>query len=108
MSVVVKITSNDRGTTPTKLADAELHFTGGELDGLKLIGFSVWRRRNGNGRTVSFPGRQYRIGDERRTFAVLRPIADVSAQDRVRDLVLEAYDKFSGGLESGSAGQEVL
>jgi hypothetical protein len=24
-----------------KLADAELHFTGGEFDGLKLIGFAV-------------------------------------------------------------------
>ena len=28
---------------------------------------------------------------ERRSFALLRPIADVSAQNRVRDLVLEAY-----------------
>jgi hypothetical protein len=44
MTVVVKITPNDRGTPSSKLADAELHFTGGELDGLKLIGFSVWER----------------------------------------------------------------
>jgi hypothetical protein len=94
MTVVVKINPNDRGTPPTKLADAELHFAGGELDGLKLIGFSVWQRRGGGGRSVSFPGRQYRIGDERRTFALLWPIADVSAQERVRDLVLEAYAKF--------------
>ena len=94
MSIAVRITPNDRGTPPSKLADAELHFTGGELDGLKLIGFSVWRRRNGNGASVSFPGRQYRIGDERRTFALLRPIGDVSAQERVRDLVLEAYTEY--------------
>ena len=58
MSVAVKITPNDRGTTPSKLADAELHFTDGELDGLKLVGFSIWERRGGQGRTVSFPGRQ--------------------------------------------------
>ena len=83
MTVIVKITPNDRGTPPSKLADAELHFTDGELDGLKLIGFSVWERRSGKGRSVSFPGRQYRIGDERRTFALLRPIADVSAQRAV-------------------------
>jgi hypothetical protein len=94
MSIVVRITPNDRGTPPSKLADAELHFTGGELDGLKLIGFSVWERRGNRGRSVSFPGRQYRMGDEHRTFALLRPIADVSAQERVRDLVLQAYAKY--------------
>jgi hypothetical protein len=94
MTVIVKITPNDHGAPPSKLADAELHFTGGELDGLKLIGFSVWQRRGGSGRSVSFPGRQYRMGDERRTFALLRPIADVGAQDRVRDLVLKAYATY--------------
>ncbi len=108
MTVVVKITPNDRGTPPSKLADAELHFTDGELDGLKLIGFSVWERRGGKGRSVSFPGRQYRIGDERRTFALLRPIADVSAQERVRDLVLEAYNKVSGDRDSRSTAPEAL
>jgi hypothetical protein len=94
MSVVVKITPNDRGLPSSKLADAELHFTGGELDGLKLIGFSVWERRGGRGPSVSFPGRQYRIGDERRTFALLRPIGNPDAQARVRDMVLEAYSRF--------------
>jgi hypothetical protein len=94
MTVVVKITPHDRGTPPSKLADAELHFTGGELDGLKLIGFSVWRQRGGHGRRVSFPGRQYRTGDQRRTFALLRPIGDPNAVARVRDIVLEAYARF--------------
>jgi hypothetical protein len=94
MSVAVKITPNDRGTTPSKLADAELHFMGGELGGLKLISSSVWQQRGGNGRSVSFPGRPYRMGDERRTFALLRPIADISAQERVRDLVLNAYAEY--------------
>ena len=45
MKVVVKITPHDHGKLQTKLADAELHFTGGELDGLKFIGFSIWERR---------------------------------------------------------------
>jgi hypothetical protein len=94
MSIVVKITPNDRPNPPSKLADAEVHFTGGELDGLKLIGFSVWERRGGHGPSVSFPDRQYRIGDERRSFALLRPIADVSAQERIRDLVLQAYAEW--------------
>ena len=91
MSIVVKITPNDKGNPPGKLADAELHFIDGELDGLKLIGFSIWERRGGNGRNVTFPARQYAVNGERRSFALLRPVADVHAQERVRDLVLQAY-----------------
>src|SRR5947199_8675040 len=94
MSLVVKITPNDKGNPAGKLADAELHFTDGELDGLKLIGFSVWERRGGNGRNVTFPARQYAVNGERRSFALLRPIADTTAQNRVRDLVLEAYTEY--------------
>jgi hypothetical protein len=89
--MVVKIVPNDKGNPPGKLADAELHFTADALDGLKLIGFAVWERRNGNGRNVTFPARQYSVNGERRSFALLRPIVDAAAQDRVRDLILEAY-----------------
>src|ERR1700722_17036985 len=91
MNIVVKITPNDRGNPPGKLADAELHFIDGELDGLKLIGFAIWERRGGNGANVTFPARQYAVNGERRSFALLRPIADTGAQNRVRDLVLEAF-----------------
>src|SRR5829696_2386599 len=91
MSLTVKITPNEKGNPPGKLADAELHFIDGELDGLKLIGFSVWERRSGGGRNVTFPARQYAVNGERRTFALLRPIADTAAPDRVRELVLNAY-----------------
>lgn len=90
-SIVVKIIANDRGNPPGKLADAELHFTSGPLDGLKLIGFAIWERRNNGGRNVTFPARQYSVNGERRSFALLRPIVDASAQDRIRELLLEAY-----------------
>jgi hypothetical protein len=89
--MVVKISPNDKGNPPGKLADAELHFTEGVLDGLKLIGFSVWEKRNGGGRNVTFPARQYSVNGERRSFALLRPIVDASAQERVRELILQAY-----------------
>ncbi|MBI3491816.1 MAG: hypothetical protein HY047_08560 [Acidobacteria bacterium] len=92
--MVVKITPNDKGNPPGKLADAELHFTDGVLDGLKLIGFAIWERRGGNGRNVTFPARQYAVNGERRSFALLRPISDTSAQERVRELVLQAYAEF--------------
>jgi hypothetical protein len=92
MSLVVKITPNEKQNPLGKLADAELHFIDGDLDGLKLIGFSVWERRTGGGRNVTFPARQYAVNGERRSFALLRPIGDMSAQERIRDLVLQAYE----------------
>ena len=94
MSLVVKITPNDKGNPAGKLAEAELHFTDGALAGLKLIGFSVWQRRGGGGRNVTFPARSYAVNGERRSYALLRPIGDVTAQDRVRELVLEAYADY--------------
>ena len=94
MSIVVRITPNDRSNPPGKLADAELHFTDDELDGLKLIGFAVWERRSGSGRNVTFPARQYSVNGERRSFALLRPTADAAGQERVRDLVLQAYAEY--------------
>lgn len=87
----VKIVPNDKGNPIGKLADAELHFTDGPFESLKLIGFSVWERRGG-GRNVTFPARQYSINGERRSFALLRPAsADTEAQNRIRDVVLQAY-----------------
>jgi hypothetical protein len=90
-NVVIKISQTDRNNPPGKLADAELHFTEGVLEGLKLIGFTVWERRTGGGRNVTFPARQYVVNGERRSFTLLRPIADATAQDRIREAILEAY-----------------
>jgi hypothetical protein len=92
--VTVKITANEKGNPPGKLADAELHFNEGVLDGLKLIGFSVWERRTGGGRNVTFPARTYSVNGERRSFALLRPIGDADAQNRIREVILEAYAEF--------------
>jgi hypothetical protein len=102
--MVVKIVPNDKQNPPGKLADAELHFTDGELGGLKLIGFSVWERRSSGGRrNVTFPARQYAVEGERRSFALLRPIADVSAQERIRDLVLQAYAEYEEATPTEAA-----
>ena len=92
--MVVKIVPNDKGNPAGKLADAELHFTDGELDGLKLVGFAIWERRSGSGRNVTFPSWQYTVGGDRRSFALLRPITDAASQERVRDVVLEAYAEY--------------
>ena len=95
--MTVKFTPNDKGNPPGKLADAELHFSGGPLDGLKLLGFTVWERKGG-GRNVTFPARQYSVNGERRSFALLRPIGSTASQDKLRDLVLEAYKEHEAEL----------
>ena len=94
--MTIKILPNEKGNPPGKLADAELHFTDGPLEGLKLIGFGVWERKTGAGRNVTFPARQYSVNGERRSFALLRPLADITAQDRIRELVLQAYAEYEG------------
>jgi hypothetical protein len=96
--MVVKFAQNDRGNPPGKLADAELHFSEGTLEGLKLIGFGIWERKNGNGRNVTFPARQYSVNGERRSFALLRPVVDAAAQDRVREFILQAYAEYEAQL----------
>ena len=93
--MIVKITQSDKNAPAGKLADAELHFNEGILDGLKLIGFTIWERRVGGGRNVTFPARQYSVNGDRRTFSLLRPVAgDATAQERLRELILQAYSEF--------------
>ena len=89
--MTVKILPNDKGNLPGKLADAELHFTDGPLQGLKLVGFGVWERRSGGGRNVTFPARSYVVNCEQRSFSLLRQIGDGAMSDRVKDLILAAY-----------------
>ena len=91
--VSVTILPNSSGTPQGKLADAEVIFgaASGPLNGLRLIGFAVWERRDG-GRNVTFPARQYSVNGERRSFALLRVAnGDATAQEAVRDLILDAY-----------------
>jgi hypothetical protein len=99
--MTIKFFSNDKGTPPGKLADVELHFSGGPLDGLKLVGFAVWERKAG-GRNVTFPARQYSMNGERRSFSLLRPVADTACQDRLRDFVLEAFKEHETALAAAS------
>jgi hypothetical protein len=97
-SMTVKFTANEKGNPPGKLADAELHFADGPLDGLKLIGFAIWETRTGARRNVTFPARQYSVNGERRSFALLRPIGDTAAHERLRELVLDAYASYEAEL----------
>ena len=106
--MTIKFTPNDRGNPPGKLADAELHFTEGPLEGLKLIGFGIWERRGSHARNVTFPARSYAINGERRTYALLRPIDNTAGQDRIRQAIVEAYDAYDRGLLQPAAESTVV
>jgi hypothetical protein len=81
--MTVKIQANDKSNPAGNLADAELHFTAGPLEGLKLIGFAIWERRRGSGRHVTFPARQYALNGERWAIPRAAHSADCSASSRI-------------------------
>jgi hypothetical protein len=92
--MIVRILPNETANPPGKLADAELDFDEGVLTGLKLTGFAIWERRGGKGRNVTFPARTYTVNGERRSYALLRPSADSTAQEPLRALILQAYAEY--------------
>ena len=43
---------------------------------------------------MTFPARQYSVNGERRSFALLRPAnGDASAQEAIKQCILEAYQR---------------
>jgi hypothetical protein len=90
-TITIQILKTSGHSAPGKLADAEIHFTGGELDWLKLVGFAVWKSRDGHGEDVTFPSRHLTVQGERRSFALLGWISERTAQERVAALVRRAY-----------------
>jgi hypothetical protein len=90
-TISIHIVKTNGQAAPGKLADAEIHFTGGELDGLKLVGFAVWKSREGHGQDVTFPSRPFVVHGERRSFSLLRWVAKREAQERLQAAVLDAY-----------------
>ena len=91
--MTVKITPNDKGNPPGKLADAELHFTDGPLEGLKLIGFA-----SGSGAAAGDATSRFRPASTASTASVAA--SRFSADRRydgarcVRELILDAYADF--------------
>ena len=103
--MTIKIAPNDKGTPPGKVAEAELHFTDGPLDGLRLVGFAIWERRGGGTGSgdynVTFPARQYSVNGERRSFSLLRPIEHQPVSDVVLVNVAYVLNGFTADLLGG-------
>lgn len=81
-----------RESAPERLVcEAEILFHGGALDGMKLVGFSLWRSPEGEV-YVTFPSRAFGTGNERRFFDFLRSAEGNGADaKRVKSWILEAF-----------------
>jgi hypothetical protein len=90
--MTIRIVPNEKGIPQSKLAEAEIVFEDGVLNGLKLVGFTIWEGREG--RHVTFPARPFAVNGERRSYALLRPVSEPAAQDPLRQLILQAFVDF--------------
>jgi hypothetical protein len=51
-------------------------------------------------RNVTFPARQYSVNGERRSFALLRPVADTASQDRLLGVILATVSSRMSAVPS--------
>jgi len=96
----IVIVQSDARAPAAKLAEAEIHFdTEPMLEGLKLVGFTVWQSTLGDGEYVTGPSRDY-IDREgaKKYFQFLRSVEYLKGQEKenpairaLKDRVLQAY-----------------
>ncbi len=86
----------ERPDAPERLVcDGELLFDGsGPLEGMKLVGFSLWRGADGEVR-VTFPARAFGAAEQRRFFDFLR--STQGQTDDVRRVKAWILDEFRAG-----------
>lgn len=74
-----------------KVADVELQFTEGLLNGHKLRGFSIWRRDDGQ-MWVTGPNRQYGTGEDTKYYDFLP--APQPRREFFHDFIIAEYNAF--------------
>ena len=81
-----------RENGPERLVtEAEIHFEEGELAGMRLVGFSLWRSPEGEV-YVTFPSRAFGAGNERRYFDYLRSAEGTAADvKKVKAWIMEEF-----------------
>ncbi len=84
----------ERESAPERLVcEAEIVFESesGQLAGMKLVGFSLWRSPEGEV-YVTFPSRAFGTGSDRRFFDYLRSVEGTPADaKRVKAWILEEF-----------------
>jgi hypothetical protein len=85
-----------KATGPERLlCEAEMVFDDqGPLEGMKLVGFSLWRGANGEV-FVTFPSRAFGAGSERKFFDFLRSANGPNPElaRRVKSWIVEQYQE---------------
>ena len=82
----------EKANGPERLVcDAEILFDEGQLAGMKLVGFAVWRGAEGDV-YVTFPSRAFGTATDRKFFDYLRAVEPGPAGGRkVKDWILEEF-----------------
>lgn len=79
-----------------QVAEVELHFPmiGGVLEGLKIVGFSLWRSPDSE-LYVTFPSRAFGAGSERRYFDFVRSVdgAGIEPVKRLKRWIVDEYHR---------------
>jgi hypothetical protein len=76
-----------------KLAEAEISFEGGLLDGVKLTGFTIAEGRDGKLR-LTMPQKEYMKGGQKQYWDFIQPVLHTTSIGRLRDLIFAEYDRW--------------
>jgi hypothetical protein len=92
MEECMRVQFVEKTNGPERLVcDAEILFDEGQLAGMKLVGFSVWRGAEGDV-YVTFPSRAFGTATDRKYFDYLRAIeAGAAGGRKVKDWILDEY-----------------
>ena len=82
--------NSDRGP----LADVEVAFESGDAAGFKLVGIALWRKRSGDGYSVTFPSRQYKDKDTQETkyFEFWRASLHPKKEKELKEQIIRAFE----------------
>src|SRR5512145_2520402 len=94
----VRVLRNARGVPTHKLADVELVFEEGPLEGLKLVGMAIWETRETPGDvSVTFPARSFQGEGGVRYYNFIRPEGiDKAPLDRLKAMIKDEYRRCQG------------
>ena len=102
----VRFLAPGEGAPNALVADVEIPL-GGVLDGMKLTGIRVWKRKDDGQLFVSFPGRSYETADGTKTWEYPRAIDGRGETAKAaRQRILAAFEQRqveNGGKEVSEA-----
>lgn len=93
MDAKIEIVPPHQRSPAWKLAEAEISFEGGVLDGVKLTGFTITEGRDGKLR-LTMPQKEYLKGGQKQYWDFIQPVLHPTSIGRLRDTILDEYEKW--------------